>query len=44
MYRGSIMATLLVRDVVGSVAYYRDVLGFDFRGYGDDKTGSMPWP
>ena len=38
MASSHIQATLSVRNVPESVAYYRDVLGFDFQGYWDPKN------
>ena len=38
MYKGTVGIMLFVRDVERSVRFYRDVMGFDFKGYWDDKS------
>lgn len=35
MFKGNLQITLSVRNVVHSVEFYQNVLGFDFRGYWD---------
>ena len=38
MYKGTVGIMLFVRNVERSVRFYRDVMGFDFKGYWDDKS------
>jgi uncharacterized glyoxalase superfamily protein PhnB len=38
MLEGKLLPMLYVRDVPRSVAFYRDVLGFEFKGWWDEKN------
>jgi uncharacterized glyoxalase superfamily protein PhnB len=38
MYKGTVGILLYVRNVERSVRFYRDVMGFDFKGYWDDAN------
>jgi uncharacterized glyoxalase superfamily protein PhnB len=40
MLVGKLLPMLYVRDVPASVAFYRDVLGFEFEGWWDEGTRS----
>jgi catechol 2,3-dioxygenase-like lactoylglutathione lyase family enzyme len=40
MLEGKLLPMLYVSDVPRSVAFYRDVIGFDFRGLRDEASKS----
>jgi len=46
MFKGGLQATLLVKDVTKSVRFYRDIMGFEFRGFYDPETKAAvtEWP
>lgn len=43
MFTSPLNAMLLVKDVVKSVKFYKDVLGFTFSGYWDGKDCAQDW-